>query len=157
MAEPPAEPPPQDWPDAAGRVVHGVHLLPVRVYYEDTDFSGIVYHANYLRYCERGRSDLLRLIGIGHGEMADGAFGGPPLHFAVTRMEIAFLAPARIDDLMEVRTAIAEIGRARFVLDQRVSRGADELFRARVTAAVLDAQGRPQRLPAAIREALATL
>src|SRR5687768_18530595 len=85
---------PEAWPDIAGRIVKGMHVLPVRVYYEDTDFSGAVYHANYLKFCERARSDALRLLGIRHGEL-EGQLG-----FVVRHMTCDFLKPARIDDLL---------------------------------------------------------
>src|SRR3954466_1901372 len=77
------------------------HLLPVRVYYEDTDFTGVVYHANYLRYFERGRSDFLRLAGVSHTDLAQGR---DPTAFAVTQMAIAFKRAARVDDALVVRT-----------------------------------------------------
>ncbi|MEQ8282430.1 MAG: tol-pal system-associated acyl-CoA thioesterase [Parvibaculum sp.] len=146
-----------DWPDLAGRIDGQVHRLPIRVYYEDTDFSGIVYHANYLRFAERGRSDFLRLAGVHHADLFEGA---DPLAFAVHRMEIDFLKPARIDDRLEVRTRYVRAGGARIEAEQTILRladGADEepIWRARVFAACLDAAGRPRRLPAGVRQALA--
>lgn len=144
------------WPDIGGRIADGTHVLPVRVYYEDTDFSGIVYHANYLRYAERGRSDFLRLAGIHHTELFEGA---EPLAFAVHRMEIDFLKPARIDDLLEVRTRYARASGARIEAAQSIWRlgegEEDELWRATVHAACLDRRGRPTRLPETVRAALA--
>src|SRR5437868_22805 len=81
------------------------HVFPVRVYYEDTDFSGVVYHANYLRFMERGRSEFLRLVGAGHG----GMLGSPePLVWAVRRMNVDFLKPARMEDALTVRTEVLE-------------------------------------------------
>lgn len=132
----------EKWADLAGRVEGKAHLLPVRVYFEDTDFSGIVYYANYLKFCERGRSDFLRLMGVHHRELA-----AQNLAFAVRRVEADYLRPARIDDILEVRTRLDELRGARFVLEQSVRRGADILFQARVTAALLTLEGRPQRLP----------
>ena len=85
----------------AGRFEGREHRLPVRVYYEDTDFTGLVYHANYVRYFERGRSDCLRLMGIGHAELLD---GDQPMAFVVSKMGLHFLKPARIDDQLVVRT-----------------------------------------------------
>jgi acyl-CoA thioester hydrolase len=135
-----------EWKDIAGRVDQGRHVLPVRVYYEDTDFSGAVYHANYLKFCERGRSDCLRLVGIHHHEMhrheTEGRMG-----FVVRRMVCDFLKPARIDDLLEVETRFREMGGARLELDQKVSRGGDTLFTAQVTVVLVDAAGRPRRFP----------
>jgi acyl-CoA thioester hydrolase len=136
----------------AGRIADGRHLLPVRVYYEDTDFSGIVYHANYLKFCERGRSDMLRVIGIGHRELNRSG-----LAFAVRRMNCEFLKPAAIDDLLDVVTQPREIGGARLVLGQSVSRADETLFTAEVTLALIDAGGRPRRLPEALAISLGAL
>jgi len=152
--------PAETWPDVSGRLKGKTHLLGVRVYYEDTDFSGIVYHANYLRYAERGRSDFLRLAGVSHTELFDGEV---PLAFAIHRMEIDFLRPARIDDLLEVRTQYRRARGARLEACQSIWRvgGADgpekqpqEIWRADVFAACLDGQGRPRRLPQEVRAAL---
>lgn len=142
------------WPDLAGRMEDQTHVLPVRVYYEDTDFSGVVYHASYLRFMERGRSDFLRLCGIHHSEL-DAGQAGERLAFAVRHMDIDFLKPARIDDVLEVRTRCAEARGARLVLEQEVRRGDEVLIAARVTAAVINAQGRPRRLPAELAAKLA--
>jgi len=144
------------WPDIAGRIEDKSHVLAVRVYYEDTDFSGRVYHANYLKFCERGRSDMLRLAGIHHHELAGGE-GASGLAFAVTAMEVRFLKPAAIDDVVEVRTSLDSIGRARIVLDQQVVRGGEALFTAKVTAAMVDRAGRPRPLPDAVKAGLASL
>ncbi len=141
--------------EIAGRIDQGRHVLPVRVYYEDTDFSGAVYHANYLKFCERGRSDCLRLIGIHHREMhwheTEGRMG-----FVVRRMLCDFLKPARIDDLLEVETRFREMGGARLELDQKVSRSGEVLFSAAVTVVLVDAAGRPKRFPKAMAELLKT-
>jgi len=139
-------------PAIAGRIVDGRHLLPIRVYYEDTDFSGIVYHANYLKFCERGRSDLLRLLGIAHRELDRSR-----LAFAVRRMTCDFLKPARIDDLLEVVTRVIELGGARLELAQSVQRGDAMLFTAEITLALIDASGRPRRLPEALAVSLGGL
>ena len=136
----------------AGRIVDGRHVLPVRVYYEDTDFSGIVYHANYLKFCERGRSDMLRVIGIAHRELSRTG-----LAFAVRRMNCDFLKPAIIDDLLDVVTRPVEIGGARLMLDQSVLRADETLFTAEVTLALIDATGRPRRLPEALAVSLGAL
>ncbi len=139
-------------PAIAGRIVDGRHVLPVRVYYEDTDFSGIVYHANYLKFCERGRSDLLRLLGIAHRELDRSR-----LAFAVRRMTCDFLKPARIDDLLEIVTRPIEVGGARLELAQSVERGDATLFTAEITLALIDASGRPRRLPEALAVSLGGL
>lgn len=114
----------------------------VRVFYEDTDFSGYVYHANYLKYCERARSDYLRVIGIDQNAMfADGNA------FVVRNMDCEFLRPARFEDVLDVETRLVEISGARFELAQVVRRGAEDIFRAKVTVAIIGAGGRPQRIP----------
>lgn len=123
----------------------GVHRKLIRVYFEDTDFSGAVYHANYIKFCERGRTDCLRLMGIHHRALHEGDGGG--LVFVVRRMECDFLRPARIDDLLEVRTGCLEAGGARLVLGQRITRDETRLFEARVIVALIGADGRPRRFP----------
>lgn len=142
------------WPDLAGAMRDGAHVLPVRVYYEDTDFSGVVYHASYLRFMERGRSDLLRLAGIHHSEL-DAGSAGEPLAFAVRHMDIDFLKPARIDDVLEVHTRCVEVRGARLILAQEVRRGENVLITAKVTAAVINADGKPRRLPGELAAKLA--
>jgi acyl-CoA thioester hydrolase len=129
------------WPDISGRVEGKVHRLPIRVYYEDTDFSGAVYHANYLKFCERARSDCLRLLGIHHSEMHG------TVSFVVRRMVCDFLKPALIDNLLEVETRFVEFAGARMELIQTVMRANEKLFEAQVTVALVDGQGRPKRLP----------
>jgi acyl-CoA thioester hydrolase len=141
----------RDWPDIAGELTPEGHRLPVRVYYEDTDFSGLVYHASYVRFLERGRSDFLRLLGIGHREFA--AEPGAPA-FAVRRMTVEFHRPARIDDLVMVETSVQEITGSRLILRQAVTRGADRLVEAEVTVVVVDQSGRPRRIPALARDRL---
>ena len=127
------------------------HLLPVRVYYEDTDFTGLVYHANYLRFFERGRSDFLRLVSSGHAELLD---RDDPLAFVVTRMDIRFLKPARIDDALVVRTAYEAVKGPRLIIRQSIMRGEQTLCEADVEAACNDLTGRPRRPPRAMAEAL---
>jgi acyl-CoA thioester hydrolase len=128
------------WPGVSGRFRDGAHVLPVRVYFEDTDAGGVVYHARYVAFCERGRSDCLRLLGISHSAMGDHAF-------VVRRLVCDFLKPARLDDLLEVETRFGDLGGARLDLDQRVLRDGVLLFQAAVTVALVDRQGRPKRLP----------
>ncbi len=134
----------------AGRLTGTGHELVQRVYFEDTDFSGRVYHARYLHFMERGRSDFLRLLGVHHRALASEG-----LAFAVRHMEIDFLKPASIDEIVTVRTTPIEARGARVVLAQNVLRAGDHLIRARVTVALVDAKGRAVRLPPEIREALA--
>eukprot|EP00439_Symbiodinium_sp_Y106_P087503 s1_g63.t1 len=126
-----------------GKIVDGVHRLPIRVYYEDTDFSGIVYHANYLKFAERSRSDFLRLVGIHHSEILE---LDPPLAFAIQKMEIEFLAPARIDDLLQVESRYITARGARLEIEQVITREGEPIWRAIVKAACIDTDGRPRRL-----------
>jgi acyl-CoA thioester hydrolase len=144
------------WPDIAGRLEAGLHVLPIRVYYEDTDFSGFVYHANYLKFCERARSDLLRLIGIHHHQLHWSDTRGS-MGFVVRRMLCDFVKPARIDDLLEVETRITALTGARLQIDQRVKRDGELLFVGDVTAALVDAAGRPKRFPANMMKAINAL
>ncbi len=110
------------WPELAGRLVPGGgHILPVRVYFEDTDFSGVVYHGGYIRFMERGRSDFLRLLGVGH-QALDRGDHGESLAFAVHKLVVEFLKPARIDEVLEIETRVKAIGGARIVLSQAVTR-----------------------------------
>ena len=147
-----------DWPDLSGRLERDQdgshHVLPVRVYFEDTDFSGIVYHASYLRWCERGRSDFLRLLGNDHDELLRGDGERHPAAFVVRRMALEFLKPARIDDVLLVETRVHEIGAATLSLDQRVSRDGVALFEARVLVVLVSLAGKPQRLSKRIRAAI---
>lgn len=136
-------------PELAGVLTADGHVLRVRVYFEDTDFSGSVYHASYLRFLERGRSDFLRLLGVHHTVLA-----GDGLVFAVRRMAIEFDRPARIDDVVEVRTTVEELGGASVTLHQEIGRGDALLIRATVTVALLSLDGRVKRFPASIRQAL---
>jgi len=146
------------WPDLAGRIVADAsgrrHVLPIRVYFEDTDFSGLVYHATYLRWCERGRSDFLRLIGTDHRGLIEGTSGREPASFVVRRMALEFLKPARIDEVLEVVTRVKATTAATLTLDQRVIRGGVALFTAEVMVVLVSVSGKPQRLSTALREAL---
>ncbi|NQV84170.1 MAG: tol-pal system-associated acyl-CoA thioesterase [Rhodospirillales bacterium] len=136
--------------DAAGAIVDGVHVLPVRVYYEDTDAAGIVYYANYLRYAERARSEMLRHIGIESGRM----MADIGLAFAVKRCVMDFLKPAKLDDLLTVETRLTEIGGASLSVDQRVRCDGADLVCMELKLACMSLGGRPARLPDDIRERL---
>jgi acyl-CoA thioester hydrolase len=125
------------------------HAFAVRVYYEDTDFSGSVYHAAYLHFFERGRTEFLRAHGIHHSELI-----GQGLAFAVRHMEIDFRAAAHIDDLLTVFTEVEAVTGARLRLRQTIRRAEDVLTVAGVTIAAIRTDGRPVRLPAALRLAL---
>ena len=132
---------------SAGTLAGGLHRLPVRVYYEDTDFSGLVYHAGYLRFLERGRTDYLRLQGIDQSALHA---GGEGVVFVVRRMLIDYLKPARMDDVVVVETRVADLRGASLVMAQRVLRDGEPLVTAEVKVAALS-QGRPARLPDALR------
>jgi len=127
------------------------HLLPVRVYYEDTDFTGVVYHANYVRYFERGRSDFLRLAGVSHTDLLERQ---DPAAFVVTRMEIDFKKPAKIDDALLVRTTYDVAKGARLSISQRITRGEEVIAMAAVSAACISLDGRPRKPPAGLVDAL---
>ena len=131
----------QDAP-SSGRYEGREHVLPVRIYYEDTDFTGVVYHANYLRYFERGRSDALRAAGVSHTDLLS---GDRPTAFTVVRMEIDFRRPARIDDALQVRTLYERIRGPRLFFRQRLMRGDEVLCEASIEAACIDLSGRPAR------------
>lgn len=133
----------------AGRFEGREHRLPVRVYYEDTDFTGLVYHANYVRYFERGRSDCLRLMGVGHAELLD---HDEPMAFVVSKMELTFLKPARIDDQLVVRTWYEAVKGPRLLIRQEVARGDDTLCRAAVEVVCIHMDGRPRRPTKALIE-----
>jgi acyl-CoA thioester hydrolase len=148
------------WPDLAGRLVTGSdgvrrHVLPVRVYFEDTDFSGLVYHASYVRWCERGRSDYLRLIGNEHRALIEGDAGGEPAAFVVRRMRLEYLKPARIDDVLEIETRVIETKGATLNLAQRVLRDGTVLFEAEVLVVLVSVSGKPQRISQRLRAGLA--
>ena len=127
--------------------------FPVRVYYEDTDFSGAVYHASYLRFMERGRTEMLRAAGIEQREIFEGR-SGEVFGFAVRAMSIEFLKPALMDDLLTIETSPRAIGGATLELEQRILRGDEVLITADVRIACV-ANGRPARIPKAVREKLA--
>ena len=127
------------------------HALPVRVYYEDTDFSGFVYHASYLRFMERGRTELLRDLAGNQSELHRDAQG---LVFVVRRMAIDFLRPARMDDQLTVRTRTLALRGASMTLAQEVRRGEELLVEAEVTVACVR-DGRAVRLPDSLRATLA--
>jgi acyl-CoA thioester hydrolase len=124
-----------------------IYRLAVRIYYEDTDFSGVVYHAAYLKFFERGRTEALRACGVHHSEMLK---RDEPLAFAVRKMTTEWLVPARIDDMLEVKTRFVAAKGARMLLDQEIWRDETILARAGVEAACMSLSGRPRRLPADI-------
>ncbi|EAQ44199.1 MAG: tol-pal system-associated acyl-CoA thioesterase [Roseobacter sp. MedPE-SWde] len=127
-----------------------IHTFPVRVYYEDTDMGGIVYHANYLRFIERARSDWVRGLGNDQNAMRDAG-----IIWVVQRIEADYLAPAKYDDELLIETEVIKLSPARLIMGQLVKRGETELFRAKVSAVCIASDtGRPTRLPAEIRALL---
>jgi acyl-CoA thioester hydrolase len=132
----------------------GRHIMTVRVYYEDTDFSGIVYHANYLRFMERGRTNHLRLLGADHRALfEEAARETPGFAFVVRSMRIEFLKPARMDDVLDIVTAPHEVKGASITLHQQVLRGDELLVEAQVRVACVSG-GRARPIPKALRLAM---
>jgi len=136
---------------SAGRFEGRTHILPVRIYYEDTDFTGLVYHANYLRYFERGRSDFLRLAGIRHLELLESA---EPLGFAVNRITLEFQKPARIDDALAAKTTFETMKGPRIFIAQTLERAGEILVKAEVQVFCISLTGRPRKPPAMLIERL---
>lgn len=133
-----------DGPRPADGVMRGrTHLFPLRVYFEDTDVAGIVYYANYLRFIERARSDMLRLIGVDQRGALEGGEGV----YAVAELTVKYRAPARLGDDLIVATEIEAVRGVSVLIHQRVMRGDELLADARVTAAFLTSDGRPRRQP----------
>jgi acyl-CoA thioester hydrolase len=144
----------QAQPALDGEIKDGRHVQPVRVYYEDTDFSGIVYHANYLRYMERGRTNYLRLIGADHRALFEATEKEEPgFAFVVRTMTIDWLKPARMDDVLEVRTAPAEVKGASITLLQQCWRGEELMCEAQVRVAFISG-GRARPIPKPLRIAM---
>jgi acyl-CoA thioester hydrolase len=137
-----------------GAIVDGRHVLRVRVYYEDTDFTGIVYHANYLRFMERGRTNYLRLLGADHRALFEATEReAPSFSFVVRSMRIDFLKPALMDDVLEIVTRPEEVKGASITLNQRTMRGEDLLVEAHVRVAFV-AGGRAKPIPKPLRIAM---
>jgi len=138
-----------------GEIVDSRHVMAVRVYYEDTDFTGIVYHANYLRFMERGRTNYLRLLGANHRELFAEAEGeAPGFAFVVRSMQIDYLKPAVMDDMLEIVTSPSEVKGASITLAQEVRRGGEVLVTASVRVAFVSG-GRARPIPRALRIAMA--
>jgi acyl-CoA thioester hydrolase len=141
-------------PSLDGFIRDGRHHQRVRVYYEDTDFTGIVYHANYLRYMERGRTNYLRLIGADHRVLFEATEKeAPGFAFVVRSMSIDFLKPARMDDILDIVTEPEDVKGASVMLRQRVRRGDDVLVEASVRVAFVSG-GRAQPIPKPLRFAM---
>jgi acyl-CoA thioester hydrolase len=146
---------PCDPPQKASAASPAPHCFAVRVYYEDTDFSGFVYHASYLRFLERGRTEFLRALGIEHrGMFVNGEAGG--FHFVVRAMIIEFLKPAHMDDSLLIETELSGIGGASIEMIQKIRRGAECLLSANVRIALVGG-GKARRIPAEILAKLKAL
>ena len=140
--------------DLDGVLLDGRHVMPVRVYYEDTDFSGAVYHASYLRFMERGRTNYLRLIGADQRTLfEETAREAPGFAFVVRSMQIEFFKPASMDDVLAIETIPEEVKGASIVLHQRVTRGEDLLVEAHVRVAFVSG-GRARPIPKPLRIAM---
>ena len=139
-------------PRLDGEIQSGRHIMSIRVYYEDTDFSGIVYHANYLRFMERGRTNHLRLLGAGHRSLFEEAQQeAPGFAFVVRSMELDFLRPARMDDVLDVVTWPVAVKGASITLAQEVRRGDEVLVKAEVRVAFIS-EGRAKPIPKSLRQ-----
>ena len=136
-----------------GHLADGVHVLPLRVYYEDTDAAGIVYYANWLRFLERGRTELLRSLGQQHSALRD----AKGINWVVRRCTIDYLKPARLDDVVDVLTRCGRLGGASLDMIQEARRDGETLVRAELLVACIGADGRPVRLPTELRQALASV
>ena len=127
------------------------HQLPVRVYFEDTDAGGVVYHASYVRFCERGRTDFLRLLGVEARQLISGEASNEPAAFVVRRMSLDFLRPARMDDLLVIETRVKELGGASVTLEQAIMKDGVKVFEAEVIVVLVSVAGKPLRLTESIR------
>jgi acyl-CoA thioester hydrolase len=144
----------EHWPQLGGEIRGGRHVLPVRVYYEDTDFTGIVYHASFLRFMERGRTEYMRRIGAGHPDLfAQAAGEAPGFGFVVRAMRIDYRQPARMDDVLEIVTEPEDVKGASVTVLQRVTREGEVLVEARVRVAFV-AGGRARPIPKPLRIAM---
>ena len=128
-----------------------VHILPISIYYEDTDLSGMVYHANYLRYMERGRTEFFRLAGISRARLED----EEPTAWTIRRIAIEYFRPARLDDQVAVHSVLTEVSGVRLKALQRVRRGAELLVEGRIEACITTLTGKPRRLPGKVHDTLA--
>ncbi len=136
--------------DLSGWIEGNWHVFPLRVYYEDTDAGGIVYYANYLKFAERARSEMLRRVGVKQSDM----FRRYGMSFAVRDCSLDYRRPARLDDLLEVRSRLTELGAATLRAEQVIGREGTDVARLGLRIACVDADGRPTRIPAPLREAL---
>lgn len=141
----------KSWRTGAGMLKTGMnHNFQIRVYYEDTDAGGIVYYANYLKFCERGRTEFLRTHGFENGALMERS----GVMFIVYHIEADYHEPARLDDMLDVGTAICGIRNAGFTMAQEIRRGEKAIFNMKVDLACVNKEGRPVRLPGGLKEAL---
>src|SRR5437868_1767954 len=138
-------------PGGWGRFEGSVHVLPIRVYYEDTDLSGVVYHANYLRFMERARTEFFRLAGV--TKMAD-LDSEEPTAWAIREVRATYLRPARVDDALTVRTTLVAISGARIEAVQKIYAGDKLLMDGWIQACITTLKGQPRRLPQSLRDLL---
>ena len=134
--------------EGLGRFEGKTHILPIRLYYEDTDLSGVVYHANYLRYMERGRTEFFRLVGISKMQGLDDA---EPTAWTLRSASLDFFRPARLEDRIEVRTTCPHLSGARMQADQKIYSGDTLLVHGKVEACIMTLSGKPRRIPESIR------
>ena len=134
-----------------GHFAGKVHILPIRIYYEDTDLSGVVYHANYFRYMERGRTEFFRLAGVTKMAMLEDA---EPTAWTLRSASIDFFKPARLEDEIEVRTSCPLLSGARMRADQKIYAGDTLLAHGKVDACIMTLSGKPRRIPLAVRDKL---
>ena len=137
----------------SGRIVEGTHVLPVRVHWEDTDAGGIVYHASHLRFMERGRSEMLRVLGLDQTDLKQ-THG---INYVVARMEIDYQAPGLFDMALHVLTTVVRLGPARLELQQVISNSGDVLAKAFVRCAGIGSDGKPRAAPDSVRAAFAPM
>jgi len=138
--------------EGLGRFEGKVHILPLRVYYEDTDLSGVVYHANYLRFMERGRSEYFRCAGITRMAMLEDS---EPTAWTLRKASLEYFRPARVDDLIEVHTICPQLTGARMLADQKIYASGNLLVHGSVEACIITLSGRPRRIPQELRDKLA--
>ena len=138
-------------PAGLGRFEGKVHILPIRIYYEDTDLSGVVYHANYFRYMERGRTEFFRLAGVSKMAMLEDA---EPTAWTLRNASIDFFKPARLDQPLEIHTTCPLLTGARMKADQKIYSGETLLAHGRVEACIMTLGGKPRRIPQAVRDKL---
>ena len=139
---------------SSGRIEGREHALAVRVYYEDTDFTGVVYHGAYVRFFERGRTEALRSLGVAHAELLGGE---APTAFAVTKLSVEFKRAAKIDDALDVRTRFSGAKGPRLFIRQRIVRAAEPIADAEVEVVCIDLAGRPKRPPPGMLQAMEPL